>query len=498
MCRAGAMCSAAVRPVGRATKCGAAAYTLREPQQSVLYRVIEQHLPNFLEQTHEHGGVPRFVQDAFQDFLSCGVLAHGLCRFRCNDCRHERLVALSCKGRGMCPSCGGKRMTDLASHVVDHVIPRVPVRQWVLSLPHAFRYRLAYDHPRMLAVFRLFVRAVLGFYARSARARGMRGGQTGAITFVQRFGSAANLHVHAHVLVMDGVFVEADGGALTFHKLPAPTDLALRRLLATVRRRVLRHLRRKGWLDDTDLDTDALAEREPVLAACYRGSLASLQTFGPRPGNRVQRVGRDRHSGWVERTLGPLQAHIEGFDLHARLTIATDQAGGETRLEKLVRYCARPPIANDRLSLTAEGRVLLRLKTPWANGTTHLLYEPLDLLAKLAALIPRPQKNLIQYHGVLAARSKLRARVVAYRRNPEAPARAAVGGAETKGHQRGAWADLMRRAFGYELLACTRCGGKMTFLGCILRRDVIAHILARAGPGDDCNASELGACRSLV
>jgi len=98
------------------------------------------------------------------------------------------------------------------------------VRQWVLSLPHAFRYRLAYDHQRMLAVFRLFVRAVLGFYARSARTRGLYGGQTGAITFVQRFGSAANLHVHAHVLVMDGEFVEADGGALMFHKLPAPSD----------------------------------------------------------------------------------------------------------------------------------------------------------------------------------------------------------------------------------------------------------------------------------
>jgi hypothetical protein len=109
-------------------------------------------------------------------------------------------------GRGLCPSCGGKRTTDLAAHSVDRVIPRVPVRQWVLSLPHEFRYRLAYDHERMRAVFGLFVRAVLGFYTRKAKARGLRPAQTGAMTFVQRFGSAANLHVHAHVLVMDGVF----------------------------------------------------------------------------------------------------------------------------------------------------------------------------------------------------------------------------------------------------------------------------------------------------
>jgi hypothetical protein len=144
----------------------------------VLYRVIDQHLPPFREQAREHGGVPGFVEDAFRDFLISGVLAHGLCRFRCSACRCERLVALSCKGRGLCPSCGAKGMTDLAAHIVEHVIPRVPVRQWVLTLPHAFRYRLAYDHPRMIAVFGVFVRAVLGFYARKARALGLGAGQT--------------------------------------------------------------------------------------------------------------------------------------------------------------------------------------------------------------------------------------------------------------------------------------------------------------------------------
>lgn len=71
--------------------------------------------------------------------------------------------------------------------------------------------------------------------------------------------------------------------------------------------------------------------------------------------------------------------------MHARLAIATDQAGGVGRLEKLVRYCARPPLSNERLSMRADGRVLLELKTPWSDGTTHLAYEPLDFLAKLAA-----------------------------------------------------------------------------------------------------------------
>lgn len=140
---------------------------------------------------------------------------------------------------------------DLAAHIVDRVIPRVPVRQFVLSLPHRFRYRLAYDHARSVAVFGLFVRAVMGLYRRRADARGLGNGQTGAITFVQRFGSAANLHVHAHVLVMDGVFTAAESGALTFHALPSPSDQELHELLE-----FLNHLRKTAgsramWMRST-------------------------------------------------------------------------------------------------------------------------------------------------------------------------------------------------------------------------------------------------------
>ena len=91
-------------------------------------------------------GLPRFVEDEFRAFLRCGFLAGGFARFRCGDCRTERLVAFSCKGRGFCPSCGGRRMAEGAAHLVDHVFPDVPVRQWVLSVPHRIRYLLAWHH----------------------------------------------------------------------------------------------------------------------------------------------------------------------------------------------------------------------------------------------------------------------------------------------------------------------------------------------------------------
>jgi len=130
------------------------------------------------------------------------------------------------------------------------------------------------------------------------------------------------------------------------------------------------------------------------------------QTLGSEPGARLSRVGADTAACWVSQPLGPMQARIDGFDLHARLAIATQAAGGKRRLEDLVRYCARPPLSHDRVTMLDNGQISLELKTPWRDGTTHVVHDPLDFIAKLAALIPRPHRNLVFYRGVLAARSK--------------------------------------------------------------------------------------------
>jgi hypothetical protein len=86
------------------------------------------------------------VEDEFREFLTCGVLAHGCARLRCEGGGLDRLLPFSCKGRGFCPGCGGRRMAERAAPAVDAVLPHVPIRQWVLSLPHWLRYVLAWDH----------------------------------------------------------------------------------------------------------------------------------------------------------------------------------------------------------------------------------------------------------------------------------------------------------------------------------------------------------------
>ena len=117
-------------------------YEPRSPARNVLYQVVQEHFETFREEAarlRDGEGLPRFVGQEFRDFLRCGWLAGGFARFRRAACDCDQLVAFSCKGRGFCPSCGGRRMAERAAHLVDRVFPDVPVRQWVLSLLYRLR-----------------------------------------------------------------------------------------------------------------------------------------------------------------------------------------------------------------------------------------------------------------------------------------------------------------------------------------------------------------------
>jgi hypothetical protein len=157
-------------------------YRRRDAEHAVLHRMIDEHLAAFLETARGHAdgaAMPDFVEREFRNFLTCGVLAHGFARLRCPDCVLERLVPFSCKGRGFCPSCSGRRMNEAAARLVDAVLPRVPVRQWVLSLPYRLRYLLAWDHALARAVVAVYARVLLGFQRHRARRYGISDGRSG-------------------------------------------------------------------------------------------------------------------------------------------------------------------------------------------------------------------------------------------------------------------------------------------------------------------------------
>ena len=175
-------------------------YQPRRPEDDVVYRTVRDHFETFRAHAatlRDGMGLPRFVEAEFRAFLRCGWLAGGFARFRCTGCGDDRLVAFSCKGRGFCSSCGGRRMAERAAHLVDRVLPDVPVRQWVLTVPFRLRYRLAWDHDLCRAVAGSFGRVVMRTLQQRAMWRGVADGRSGAVMVIQRFGGALNLNLHS-------------------------------------------------------------------------------------------------------------------------------------------------------------------------------------------------------------------------------------------------------------------------------------------------------------
>jgi hypothetical protein len=182
--------------VGRPADSATADYTPRSPEQALLHRIVGEQLESVLARARETGQpAPRFIEQELRAYLRCGVLAHGFLRLHCDACKRDRLVPFSCKRRGFCPSCGGRRMAETAAHLVDCVLPEVPIRQWVLTLPYPLRYRCAYNARLTSQVLRAFLRALFAELRRRARNQwDMARGQGGAVSFIQRFGSALNLN----------------------------------------------------------------------------------------------------------------------------------------------------------------------------------------------------------------------------------------------------------------------------------------------------------------
>ena len=145
-------------------------------------------------------------------------------------------------------------MSDAAAHLVDRVLPAVPVRQWVLSLPFELRGLAAFCADALSAINRTFVEEVSRRYAARAKQRGLADAPTGAVTHVQRFGSSLNLNVHFHVMVLDGVFTRDDQGRVLFHHAPAPTRRELDDVVRRVQRRVRAWLERKGLVDAAPIE----------------------------------------------------------------------------------------------------------------------------------------------------------------------------------------------------------------------------------------------------
>ena len=349
------------------------AYSPRRAWESPLYHAVAENLATFLAGRQLRGRpVPFFVVRDFRAFLDCGVPAHGFLRVHCDECGRDRIVPFSCKGRGFCPSCCGRRMAETAARLVDETLPEAPVRQWVLTVPYALRFLMAYDREWIAAVHHVFLNAVFASLRRRTGLSSLgRNAKGGAVTFVQRFGDALNLNVHFHALALDGVYSETEDGTLLFHPAGPPSDDEVARVVERVARRVKGLLARRAEAGAFDAEPDA----DDLLPALYGAAVAGRALSGPRAGLKAVRLcGVDGHvSGEAEPDTPRCCAEADGFGLHAGTALpAYDREG----VEHLLRYMCRPPVALDRLERLPDGRLLYHLKKRWRDGTDSVVFEP--------------------------------------------------------------------------------------------------------------------------
>jgi hypothetical protein len=455
----------------------------RDPSQTILYQVIAEHLETFLATLAADPtatGLPDYVTEEFYSYLQCGVLAHGFVRLACDTCPHQMLLAFSCKKRGFCPSCAGRRMAQMAAHLVEEVIPWVPTRQWVVSVPIPLRYWIAPSKELTATVHTIIRRTIGQYYVNHAVTQGMDRTriQAGSVTFLQRFGGSMNLNLHYHLVFLEGVFVDRTAQGLKPRFVPAdpPTDAEIAAVLHKISQRVIRQLRRRGYLEADTQDVvptgyDPASDEDPELARTMAASVQQRIAFGERAGQKVRRIGSGfGYEGEHPTLTGTRCASVHGFSLHANTLVPAHR---RDQLERLLRYTARGAVVLERLERDANGDLLYTFTHPWSDGTTGIKLSPLELLEKLAALVPLPRLHLVRYGGCLAPHSRLRAAVI--------PTPRQQGVEEPEGRRPSpnwTWARLLKRVFAIDMARCPVCQqGTLRIIAAILETSVVKKIL---------------------
>ena len=449
-------------------QCRPAGYTPRHTPRSDLLRIVGEHLPDFIERTEQQGhALPKFVLSELRGLLRCGDFEHGFIELHCRRCGDDLRVPFSCKGRGICPSCIGRRMSELAAGWVDRLLPPVPYRQWVLSFDSSLAFRLGYDANALGVVCKSFARRVLQSIRH--RTKGHCGCQSvaslhpGIIIVVQRFRADCGLFVHLHALVSDGAWQQQPDGRPVFRPAPPLTDLDLDAVL----RRVAADLAKADLDEDVDVNS--------TLAACAQLSLSTPAVV-------------------VAASAAPDSLNVCGYGMNLHAATSVD-GRDRKRLERLCRYLLRPPFAQDAVHRLPDGRVRLELprKARYVDMTPH------QWLAKLVALVPPPKIHTLRYGGVFSNRHHIRPSIIPTPPtpvdqtpvqlalldsigNPLSPAGQPVAGPTSASRSRRlSWGRLLARVFAVDVTQCP-CGGRLEVTSIVTDPDEIARRLHAARP----------------
>jgi len=361
-------------------------------------------------------------------------------------------------------------MADSAAHLVDEVFPARPVR--VLSVPYQLRYLFATQPTVITKVLAIVHRVISTFLIKRLGRTVKSGAHSGAVTLIQRFGSALNLNLHFHMLYLNGVY-DANG---YFWPVKPPTPGDLDEITHKIAKRVSRYLERAGYLY-RDAETeylDLVPEEDDAMHSIIGASITYRLAFGTNAGKKALTLQSVPTSDNKAKS-SELVSKQAGFSMHAGVACKSNQ---RKKLERLCRYIARPAIAEQRLSLASNGNVIVALKTPYDDGTSHVVLSPMEFMGRLAALVPKPRVNLTRFHGVFSPRSKLREHIVPGK--PEDESEQVSQSSKDKAYSM-TWAQRLKRVFAIEIEKCEKCGGKVRVIASIEDPEVIEKILKHLG-----------------
>jgi len=234
----------------------------------VLYQIVHHSRDDLQVQwearfQHQYGCLRDEVLNTFDEYLNCGILAHGAARVYCDGCKHSLLIAFSSKRRGVCPSCGAKRAVKFAEHIYSEVIDDVPHRHTIFTIPKRLRVFFKYDRTLNTILFRAAWGAL-------SQVLGMEDRELAAIFTVQTAGEALNYHPHLHGLLADGYW--KDGVFTRF------SEVDLKAIEQAFAERVLAQLHKRELISDYDvaqiLSQDHTGFGVPVPRSLVRRGMA--------------------------------------------------------------------------------------------------------------------------------------------------------------------------------------------------------------------------------
>jgi hypothetical protein len=345
--------------------------------------------------------------------MDCGLFESGFARVVCPECRFEFLVAFSCKGRGLCPSCGAKRAAIFSELLQKKILADVAHAQWVFTLPKMLRPYFLYHRELLGELARISYETVREMMAEAADEPDAR---PGMVAVIQTFGSTLKWNPHIHAIVTRGVFLD-DG---SWHPIPF-----------------------------VDCHNAELLFRHKVLGLL-----------------------RDRKLITPERIDLLLSWRNSGFGVHNRTTVYPSDSEG---LHKLACYLMRPSVNLSRLRYHKDSQLLLyEPKSGQPIEDDDPLVDPLEFLARVLIHIPEPKKHLVHFYGVYANRVRATYQAQDTARDRADDHADETTPRRTLSRR---WAELIYRVYEVDPLDCLRCGARMKILTFIINPNVINRIL---------------------